>query len=136
MPPCRREILVRHTLGSAAFAAVLFGAGALAQSSPVIGAWTIAADTPQGRFETTLTFSQAGGAYVANLAAVAIPEFAPAEDVITDVVIDGDSFSFTRTITTPQGPLQIHYSGTVEGDSLAGEASSAGGAAAITGTRQ
>lgn len=125
---------MRNVVRSAA-AALLLGAPALAQASPVIGSWTLAAETPQGRLETTVTFLESGGTYSVDLESPVIPDVPRPAETITDIVIDGNSFSFKRTVTMPQGPIEITYAGTVDGDALSGEASTATGGMAITGTR-
>lgn len=51
----------------------------------------------------------------------------PAE--IKDGKIDGNKFSFTTTMSTPNGDFKMTYSGTVEGDMLKGTAEREGGQA-------
>ena len=43
--------------------------------------------------------------------------------------IEGDKFSFTTVMSTPNGDFKILYSGTVEGDTLKGSAEREGGQA-------
>lgn len=125
---------MRTILGFGALVVVLVGSPSLAQSSPVIGTWTVAAETPQGRLETTMTFAETGGVYSVTLPPPEVPGFEP-QEAISDVVVDGSSFAFTRTLTTQQGPIAIRYTGAVDGDTLTGEASSPGGSIQLTGTR-
>ena len=53
----------------------------------------------------------------------------------TDIVMDGDKFSYHRTVTTPNGALQITYSGVVTGDTFAGEVDLLGNKIPYTGVR-
>jgi hypothetical protein len=117
--------------------AIAGGAPALAESSPVVGSWKVLAKTPMGDFEGVLTFAKNGDAYSVDIQDAPMPgaEGPPPEDVISDVVVDGNAFSFKRSLTTPQGPLDLTYTGKVEGDSLAGEANSSFGPVPISGTR-
>ena len=52
-------------------------------------------------------------------------ESPPAE--IKDGKMDGNKFSFTTTMSTPNGDFKMTYSGTVEGDTLKGTAEREGG---------
>jgi hypothetical protein len=47
------------------------------------------------------------------------PEGVPAAGPGTDIVLDGDKFSYTRSIP-PDGTLVITYSGVVSGDTFTG----------------
>ena len=56
---------------------------------------------------------------------------------ITDIVVDGSNFSFKRKLTTPQGDMQMAYTGKVEGDKLTAQVDTgAFGVIPVTGTRQ
>ena len=55
---------------------------------------------------------------------------------ISDVVVDGAKFSFKRKLTTPQGEMNLTYTGTVDGDALTAEVGSDFGPITMTGTRQ
>ncbi len=52
-----------------------------------------------------------------------------------DIVMDGDKFSYHRTVTTPNGGLEIKYSGVVTGDTFAGEVDLLGNKIPYTGVR-
>jgi hypothetical protein len=121
-----------------AFAAALFAAPAMAQDSPVLGTWNTQAVTDFGTFASTITVLDDEGSYI-----VLMEDVAPAgggeappemESSISDVVVDGASFSFTRTITSPM-EMSLAYSGSVDGDSLTATATSDFGAIPVTGTR-
>jgi hypothetical protein len=123
-----------------------FGSPASAQSSPVIGSWETVADTPIGKLSSRVTFAKSGDAYTVNIkdAPIAPPEGAPAggaaagpppESKISDVVVNGNNFSFKRSLTTDQGPMVLNYSGKVDGDKLTAQAASDFGDVPITGSR-
>jgi hypothetical protein len=46
---------------------------------------------------------------------------------IADGKLDGDKFSFTTTMSTPNGEFKMLYSGTVEGDTMKGTSERDGG---------
>ena len=122
-------------------AASLVAAPALAQSSPVVGAWNTEAVTDFGTFKATMTVTEASGTYAVDMRDVpsegAPPAPAPAAGSITDVVVNGPDFSFTRKLTTPQGDMTLAYIGKVEGDKLTAQVDTGGfGVIPVTGTRQ
>jgi hypothetical protein len=117
-------------------AAASLGGSALAQSSPVIGAWDTTLQTPGGVFSATMTFAEAEGGYTVEIDDVPYPGYEPVENGIGDIVVEGDSFSFKRTMNSPEGPFDISYTGAVDGDSLTGEATSVYGPMPISGMRQ
>jgi hypothetical protein len=49
-----------------------------------------------------------------------VPQGTPQAGPGTDIVINGDKFSYERTLNTPDGPLVITYTGTVSGDKFSG----------------
>jgi hypothetical protein len=115
-------------------------APALAADSPVVGTWNTEAVTDFGTFKATMTVAEAGGAYTIDIKDVPIEGAPPAPPsppgAITDVVIDGAKFSFKGKLTTPQGELQMSYTGTVDGDKLTAEVDTGQfGKIPVTGTR-
>jgi|SRR5690606_6065896 len=126
------------------YAALVAGASlvavpAFAQSSPV-GTWATAVDVQGSKLESELTISQADGAYAVAIKDGPMPG-APADapamsSTFSDVVVDGSKFSFKRALTTPQGAMNLTYSGTVDGNNLTGEVTSDFGPIALTGTRK
>ena len=122
--------------------ASLMAAPALAQDSPVLGKWATAVVTDFGTFNAVMTVGHEGGAYT-----VAIQDIAPEggagaggggamPSTISDVVVDGAKFSFKRKLTTPQGEMNLTYTGTVEGNALTADVGSDFGPLKMTGTRQ
>jgi hypothetical protein len=52
------------------------------------------------------------------------------------VKVEANKLSFTRALKMEQGPMNLKYTVTVDGDTMTGEASSDFGPIPITGTRQ
>lgn len=120
-------------------AAALLASPALAQESPVVGNWKTVVATDMGNFEAMMTIAESDAGYtvdITDIPAAGAPPMPEMESTISDVVVDGASFSFKRQLTTPQGPMDLTYSGTVEGDTLTGTADSSFGAIPINGTRE
>ena len=97
-----------------AFAAPAFG-------QAFVGEWTATAVTVGGNVSETLTVVKTADGYTIKAKLVGpvaegIPEAGPG----TDIVLDGDKFSYKRTLTTPDGSLVITYTGTVSGDTFTG----------------
>lgn len=124
------------------FAALAAGLSLIAApafaASPVVGTWATVADTDFGRFEATLTVAETADGYSVEFVDVPAEGAPPVEmeSEISDVKVDGANFSFTRKLTTPQGPFTLAYTGTVDGDALTAQANSDFGAIPVTGTRQ
>ena len=123
-------------------AAVIVASPAYAQSSPVLGSWSTTANTPIGELKSTMTFSDGAGGPSVQIEDQPMEGGAGGpgaggtpEQTFSDVKIDGNAFSFKRTIQSPQGEFALSYSGTVDGDSLTATANSDFGAVDITGAR-
>ena len=86
-----------------------------------LGEWTATVATLGGDVSETLMVvkTDKGYAITAKLV-VPGPEGAPEAGPGTDIVLDGDKFSFKRTVTTPDGSLVITYTGVVSGDTFTG----------------
>ena len=132
--------MFRTTLLAALVAgATVLAAPAYAQSSPVLGAWTTKVDVGGTIVESTWTFAQSGSAYTIDIKDGPFPgapaDAPPMQSVISDLVVDGGTFSFKRVLTTPQGPFNLSYTGSVDGNTLTGTVNSDFGPIPITGTR-
>jgi hypothetical protein len=125
------RIIAASLIVVAAFAA----APAFAQS--LVGAWSAKVVTPQGEFAETLTVAEADGGYTVTAEpAPGGPAGAAGPSEATGVALDGDNFTFNRSVTTPQGAIDIAYAGTVSGDTFTGTATTPFGEMAYTGERQ
>lgn len=128
---------MRFIAASAVVLATLAGAPALAQSA---GEWETTATSPQGTFTSTWTLTDGEPDAIA-VVDPAPPGGGPAmESTFSEVVVDGANFSFKRQLTTPGGPIELTYTGTVDGDALTATAAGNFGGAPfempITGTRK
>ena len=59
--------MLRKIAFAAALAGASFAVPAFAADSPVVGVWDIAAETQMGKFESTMTVAEAGGAYTVDI---------------------------------------------------------------------
>lgn len=114
----------------AAFAAPAFG-------QSFVGQWTATAVTMGGNVSETLTVVKTAEGYAIKAELVGpVPEATPQAGSGTDIVLDGNKFSYKRTLITPDGPLVITYTGTVSGDTFTGTVNLGGFAEApYTGVR-
>jgi len=92
-----------------------------AQEPSFLGEWTATARTSGGDVSETLTVTKTDKGYTIT-AQLVVPgrEGSPEAGAGTDIVLDGNKFSFKRTVTTPDGSLVITYTGVVSGDSFTG----------------
>jgi hypothetical protein len=103
----------------AALVAPVFAAPALGQS--FLGEWTATAVTPVGDVSETLSVVKTDKGYAITAKLVEPPaDGAPEAGPGTDIVLDGDKFSYKRSVTTPDGALVISYTGVVSGDTFTG----------------
>jgi|SRR6185503_12152176 len=106
---------------AAAIGLVSLALGAPAYGQSFVGKWTATAVTPGGGVSETVTVMKTADGYAITAKLVepgpdGIPEAGPG----TDIVLEGDKFSYKRTLTTPDGSLVITYSGVVSGDTFTG----------------
>ncbi|KRA83805.1 hypothetical protein ASD76_07250 [Altererythrobacter sp. Root672] len=104
---------------SVLLAAATFAAPASAQS--FVGEWRATAQAPDGEISETLTVEKTADGFSVTAKDVQPP---PAEGMSAgpgmEIKLEGDSFSYKRIVSTPQGPLEIVYNGTVTGDTFTG----------------
>jgi hypothetical protein len=109
---------------------------AFAQS--FVGQWTATAHLDGGMdiSEALSVTKTANGFSITSKPPAGTPEGAPQAGPGTDVMIDGDHFSYNRSVDVGQGaPLVISYSGTVSGDTFTGTAKVADMPIPYTGVR-
>ena len=104
--------------------ATLVAAPAFGQS--FVGEWTATATTPGGEVSETLSVVKTADGYAITAKLVGVPDGAPTAGPGKDIVLDGDRFSYKRTIATPDGELVFTYSGVVSGDKFTGKAEVSG----------
>lgn len=119
----------------AALVAPMFAAPAHAQS--LVGDWMAKAAAPSGEVVEKLTVVKTATGFAITVKMVNPPDGALEAGPGFDIVLDGDKFSYKRTVDTPQGPFVINYWGTVSGDTFSGTVDLGGLAQApYTGVRE
>jgi hypothetical protein len=102
---------------------------------PFLGKWTATASSPGGNSSETITVVKVANGFVVT----GQPATPPPEGVIVspgmDIVLDGNRFSYKRTLTAPGGIIVISYSGVVSGDTFTGTAELGGTKVPYTGVR-
>jgi len=129
-----------------AFAALAAGASliavpALAAGGAAVGTWKTVVDVQGQKMESTMIIGEKDGGYTVEFKdppmtgpdGAAMP---PMESKISDVKVDGGTFSFKRSLAFGDMPMDLAYSGSVEGNNLTAEVGSPMGAIPMTGTRQ
>ena len=92
-----------------------------AQEPSFLGEWTATAETPGGGVSEAITAVRTDNGYAITVKLVQpAPEGIPEAGPGTDIVLDGNKFSYKRSIATPDGTLVITYSGVVSGDRFTG----------------
>jgi hypothetical protein len=108
------------TVSSALILAMVMGTPAFAQS--FVGKWTATAKIPNGDSSEVITVTKVGKGYlITGKPAVPPPPGVTVSNGV-DIVIDGDHFSYKRTVTVPGGVIVFIYSGVVSGDTFSGTA--------------
>ena len=115
---------------SLAGSALLFMA--TANAGPIDGKWV--AERKMERDGQAMTIVQTfelkeEGGKVTGKFSMKFGEMEPPASEIKDGKLDGNKFSFSTTISTPNGDMKTNYSGTVEGAMMKGNAEREGGQA-------
>jgi hypothetical protein len=118
-----------------ALVASLVAMPAMAQDSPVVGVWNTQAVTDFGTFASTVTVIEDEGGYLVTIEDAPAEGMPAMEGTVSDVVVDGATFSFKRNLAGPQGPMVLAYTGNVDGDALTATVASDFGNIPVTGTR-
>jgi hypothetical protein len=95
----------------------------------VAGTWKMAMQTPIGERKGTLTLAENGGVLTGTMAA----DEGGSVDIYAGTV-SGNAASWKADIKNPM-PLTLEFSGTVEGDRLAGTVNAAVGSWPFSGSR-
>jgi len=101
-----------------------------ASAQAFLGQWTATAKAPGGDTTEVITVAKTADGY-------SVTGQAPVATVSAgkDVVLDGNDFSFKRSLTVQSNSLEIDYKGVVSGDTFTGTASVAGMDLPYTGVR-
>jgi hypothetical protein len=104
-----------------------------AQEPSFLGEWTATAETPAGGVSETLTVVKTDKGYTITVKLVVpAPEGTPEAGPGTDIVLDGDKFSYRRSVGDT---LIITYAGVVSGNTFTGTAELGGFQVPYTGVR-
>jgi hypothetical protein len=112
------------------FFVCLFLLGGLALAASIDGKWVSVRKMERGgeSFTITQTFDlMAQGSSLTGSVSMAFGDQEPRKTEIKDGKIDGNKFSFTTVMSTPNGEFKMVYEGTVEGTTLKGTSSREGG---------
>ena len=86
-----------------------------------LGEWTATVSTAGGDVSETIKAVRTDNGYAITVKLVVPPpEGTPEAGPGMDIVLDGDRFSYKRSIPTPGGTLVISYTGVVSGDRFTG----------------
>lgn len=107
-------------IGAALMLVLLTALSAPAFGQSFVGEWTAKAVTPAGDVPETITVTKTAEGYTIKAKLVDAPEGTPEAGPGTDIVLDGNKFSYKRTLSTPEGSLVVIYTGTVSGDTFTG----------------
>jgi hypothetical protein len=95
---------------------LLAGLASPAFAQSFVGTWTATADAPTGKVSETVKVTKTADGYAITAQLVGAPVGAPEAGPGTDIVLNGDSFTYKRSI----GDLVITYSGVVMGNTFTG----------------
>ncbi len=95
---------------------ILWGTSLYALAVDVSGTWEITIQSERGDWDTELTIEQDG-----EKIKVTMPGF-QGEQMEAEGTVADNKIEFTFDISTPQGDFSIIYKGTVEEDTMSGEA--------------
>jgi hypothetical protein len=103
-----------------------------------LGEWTATAHTPGGDVSETLSVTKTNDGYAITAKLVEpVSEDMPEAGPGTDILLEGDKFSYKRTVTIPDGAsLTITYTGVVSGDKFTGTVDMGFAQAPYTGVRK
>lgn len=97
---------------------LLAGLAAPAFGQSLVGTWTATAESPGGKVSETITCVKTNDGFAITAKLVGVPEGTPEAGPGTDIVLNGDSFSYKRSV----GDLVFSYSGVVSGNTFTGTA--------------
>lgn len=112
---------MRFTSSCVLILAMTFGTPAFAQS--FVGKWTATAKTAGSDSSEVITVTKIDKGYsITAKSVVPLPAGSPTAGNGIDIVIDGDQFSYKRTLMVGGGVIVLIYSGVVSGDTFTGTA--------------
>lgn len=87
------------------------------EPAKIAGEWVLTMSTPRGERSSDITITQEGSEAVAETE----------EDQEFEISIDGNEVSWTQTLSTPMGEIEVKFEGTVDGNEMEGTATMSGG---------
>ncbi len=99
----------------AGFTSPLFAA-----DSPFVGKWNATAAAPTGNASEIVTVVKTAGGYAITAQLVEPTPGQPEAGPGKDIVLEGDRFTYKRTVAIGGSELVITYSGVVAGDTFTG----------------
>jgi len=126
----------RPAVFAALVAAAAFTAAPVA--GQLAGTWEVTQQGRQGTQTSTLVLAQDSETLTGTMT-FSLPEQAggPQELEVSNGTVDGNSFSFTVTLSLQGNSIDLNYSGTVDGDEMSGtRGGPRGGSAPFTGEKQ
>jgi hypothetical protein len=105
-----------------AFVLVATFVAAPAFGQSFVGEWTATATTPGGEVSETLSVVKTAGGYAVTAKLIGVSANTPTAGPGTEIVLDGDRFSYKRIFATPDGDVVLTYTGVVSGDKFTGMA--------------
>lgn len=91
-----------------------------AADSPFVGQWTATAAAPTGNASEIVTVVKTAAGYAITAKLVEPTPGQPEAGPGKDIVLEGDHFSYKRTVAIGTSELEITYSGVVAGDRFTG----------------
>ena len=102
----------------------------VAVHAELAGTWALTSEGRQGTTRSVLTVEQAEDGYTGSITG------RRGTREVSDLTVDGDSFSFTFMMRAPMGLIELTYNGTVSEDTLSGSMSTPMGDRPFSGTRE
>jgi hypothetical protein len=96
----------------------------------VEGQWNVTMDTPLGKQQFTLSFTQAAGTWSGSMVGGRT-----GTSELTGIKVEGQAVSFETNVNSPMGSIKLSMSGNVAGDALSGVCKTSFGDANFTGVR-
>jgi hypothetical protein len=96
----------------------------------VEGQWNVTMDTPLGKQQFTLSFTQAAGAWSGTMVGGRT-----GTSELTAIKVEGPAVSFETNVNSPMGSIKLSVSGNLTGDALNGVCKTSFGDANFTGVR-
>jgi len=116
--------IARSTLPASVLALMLAGAPAAVQAQDLVGTWELTVENPQGSASSTLSFTMMDGELKGELRTArrgrAGGDGREMTMAISEIEVEGDSFSFVASMSMGQRSLAMSYSGTISGDEMEG----------------